>query len=160
MSSEVTQSRNLVNGNEYGKIPQTIFINRHQTAIQPMKKRLIDQNRIDIISVTCKLQAKELSTRYTKDGIQKGKEVSHHDNSTNHLGEVLIKKFRVDKLEDNEIILYHDIQHKENDYQNRKSCADHDEQREYQLSAQQRHHVEISLQERRKILENLIACTS
>ena len=58
-----------------------------------MKKRLIDQNRTNIIFTTHGFQVKEPSTRYNQGSVQKGKEVSHHDLRTNHLDEVAIKLF-------------------------------------------------------------------
>ena len=71
-------------------MPQTTFINRRQTRTPLIKKRLIDQNRTNIISTTHGFQVKEPSTRYNQGNTQKGKEVSHHDNSSNHLDEVAI----------------------------------------------------------------------
>lgn len=134
--------RNWMNGNEYDEVPQTTFITGRQTATQPMKKRLIDQNRTDIVSVTHGFQVKEPSTRYNQDDVQKGREVSHHDNSSNHLDDdISINNFGVDELEDNETILFHNIEHEDNDNNDTSSCADHDEQQEYQSSTQQRHHI-------------------
>ena len=60
-----------------------------------MKKRLIDQNRTNIISTTHGFQVKEPSTTYNRGNIQKVKEVRYHDNSRNHLDEVVINFFLV-----------------------------------------------------------------
>ena len=85
---------------------------------------------------------KEPSTRYNQDDIQKGIKVSHHDNSSYHLDDAIsIKKFDVDEIEDNETILFHNIEYKDNDIHDTSSCAEHDEQQEYQSSLQQRHHI-------------------
>ena len=59
---------------------------------------------------------KEPNTSYNQDDIQKGREVIHHDNSSNHLDDdISIKNFGVDELEDNETILFHNIEHEDND---------------------------------------------
>ena len=127
--------QNWMNVNEYDKVPQTIFINGRQTATQPMKKRLIDQNRTDIVSVTRGSQVKEPSTRYNYDDVQKEREVTHHDNSSNHLdNNISINNFGLDELEDNEIVLFHNIEHEDNNNHDTSSCAEHDEQQETQSS--------------------------
>ena len=129
--------RNWMDGNEYDEVPQTTFINGRQAATQPMKKRVIDQNRTDIVSVTHGFQMKEPSKRYNQDDIQKEREVSHHDNSSNHLDDdISIKNFGVDELEDDETSLFHNIEHEDNNNHDTSSCAEHDEQQECQPSTQ------------------------
>ena len=121
--------QNWMNGNEYDEVPQTTFINGQQTATQPMKKRVIDQSRTDIVSTTHRFQVKEPSTRYNQDNVQKGREVSHHNNSSNHLDDdILIKNFGVDKLENNEPIRFHNIEYEDNNNYDTSSCVEHDEQ--------------------------------
>ena len=71
---------------------------------------------------------KEPNTSYNQDDIQKGREVIHHDNSSNHLDDdISIKNFGVDELEDNETILFHNIEHEDNDNHDTSSCTEHDE---------------------------------
>ena len=85
---------------------------------------------------------KEPSTKYNQDDIKKEREVSHHDNSSNHLdNDISIKNFGVDEVEDNETILFHNIEHGDNENHDTSSCAEHDEQQETQSSLQQRHHT-------------------
>ena len=95
-----------------------------------MKKRLIDQNKRDVISVNG-----------NHDDFPQEKEVSNHDNSINHPDEASINNFSIDEEEDDETMLFHNIAHEDNDHHDLNSCVDHDEQQEYQLSTQQRRHV-------------------
>ena len=61
-----------------------------------MKKRLIDQDKRDAISVNG-----------NHHDFPQEKEVSNHDNSSNHPDEVSINNFSIDEEEDDETMLFH-----------------------------------------------------
>ena len=89
------KKRNWKNGNRYDEIPETSFINGRQNATQPMKKRLIDQDKTDVISVN----------HGNHDDFPREKEVSNNDNSSNHPDEASINNFSIDEEEDDETML-------------------------------------------------------